>query len=89
MVYGTKFGVLFLAQGPRTASMQEGFDRFGLHHSGLEGERDFRLVVELPSYELGFFLTKKKKSPTSGERLNRYLVHKIRLHGRRGTETAE
>ena len=36
-----------LAEGPRTASIQKGFDCFGLYHPGLEGERDFRLVVEL------------------------------------------
>ena len=45
VVYGTKFGVVFLAEGPRTASIQEGFD---LYHPGLERERDFRLAVELP-----------------------------------------
>ena len=48
LVYGTKFGVVFLAEDPHTASTQEGFDCLGLHHSCLEGERDFRLVVELP-----------------------------------------
>ena len=48
VVYGTKFGVVFLAEGPRTASVQKGFDCFGLYHPGLERERDFRLVVELP-----------------------------------------
>ena len=48
VVYGTKFGVVFLAEGPRTASIQKGFDFFGLYHPGLEGERDFRLAVELP-----------------------------------------
>ena len=48
VVYGTKFGVVFLAEGPRTASIQKGFDCFGLYHPGLEGECDFRLVVELP-----------------------------------------
>ena len=47
-VYGTKFGVVFLAEGPRTASIQEGFDCFGLYHPGLERERDLRLAVELP-----------------------------------------
>ena len=36
VVYGTKFGVVFLAEGPRTASIQEGFDCFGLYHPGLE-----------------------------------------------------
>ena len=44
----TEFDVVFLAKGPRTASIQEGLDCLGLYHSGLEGERDFRLVVELP-----------------------------------------
>ena len=48
VVYRAEFGVVFLAEGPRTASIQEGFDCLGLYHSGLEGERDFRLVVELP-----------------------------------------
>ena len=48
VVYGTKFGVVFLAEGPRTTSIQKGLDCLGLYHSGLEGERDFRLVVELP-----------------------------------------
>ena len=48
VVYGTKFGVVFLAEGPRTASIQEGFDCFSLYHPRLERERDFRLAVELP-----------------------------------------
>ena len=48
VVYGTKFGVVFLAEGPRTASIQKGFDCIGLYHPGLERERDFRLAVELP-----------------------------------------
>ena len=47
MVYGAEFGVVFLVEGPRTASMQEGLDSLGLHYSLLEGERYFRLVVEL------------------------------------------
>ena len=47
VVYGAEFGVMFLAEGPRTASMHEGLDCLGLYHSGLEGERYFRLVVEL------------------------------------------
>ena len=29
VVYGTKFVVVFLAEGRRTASIQKGFDRFG------------------------------------------------------------
>ena len=49
VVYGTKFGIVLLAEGPRTASIQQkGFDCFGFYHPGLERERDFRLVVELP-----------------------------------------
>ena len=38
VVYGAQFGVVFLAEGPRTASIQEGLDCLGLHHSGPEGE---------------------------------------------------
>ena len=45
MVYGAEFGVVFPAKGPRTVSIQEGLDCLGLYHSGLEGERYFRLVV--------------------------------------------
>ena len=52
VVYGAEFGVVFLAKGPRTASTQEGLDCFGLNHSGLEGERDFWLVVELAYREV-------------------------------------
>ena len=48
VVYGAEFGVVFLAEGPRNASIQEGLDCLGHYHSGLEGERYFRLVVELP-----------------------------------------
>ena len=48
VVYGAKFGVVFLAKSPRSASMQEGLDCLGLNHSGFEREHDFRLVVELP-----------------------------------------
>ena len=47
VVYGAEFGVVFLVEGPSTASMQEGLDCLGFYHSGLEGERYFRLVVEL------------------------------------------
>ena len=46
MVYGAVFGVVFLQKSSRTTSIQEGLDSLGLYHSGLEGERDFRLVVE-------------------------------------------
>ena len=38
---------MLLAEGPRTASIQGDLDCLGLYHSGLEGERYFRLVVEL------------------------------------------
>ena len=47
VVYGAEFDIVFLAKGPRTASIQEGVDCLGLSHSGLEGERYFRLIVEL------------------------------------------
>ena len=50
MVYGAEFGVVFLAEGPRTASIQDGLDCLdclGLCHSGFERERYFWLVVEL------------------------------------------
>ena len=47
VVYGAKFGVVFLAKGPRITSIQEGLDCLGLNHWGLEGELYFRLVVEL------------------------------------------
>ena len=47
VVYGAEFGVVFLVEGPRPVSIQEGLDCLGLCHSGLEGERYFRLVVEL------------------------------------------
>ena len=48
VVYRAEFGVVFLAEGSRTASLQEGLDCLGLYHSGFGGEHDFRLVVELP-----------------------------------------
>ena len=48
VVYGAEFGVVFLAEGPRTASIQEGLNCLNrFYHLGLEGERYFRLVVEL------------------------------------------
>ena len=47
VVYDAEFGVVFLAKGPRTASIQAGLDCLGLNYSGLEGERYFRLIVEL------------------------------------------
>ena len=48
VMYGAEGCVMFLAEGPRTASIQqEDLDCLGPYHSGLEGERYFRLVVEL------------------------------------------
>ena len=47
VVYCAEFGVVFLAEGPPTVSIQEGLDCLGLYHSDLEGERYFRLVVVL------------------------------------------
>ena len=47
VVYGAEFDVVFLAEGPRTASIQEGLDCLGLYNSDPEGERYFWLVVEL------------------------------------------
>ena len=35
VVYGAEFGVVFLAMGPRTASVREGLDYLRLNHSGL------------------------------------------------------
>ena len=38
VVYVAEFGVVYLAEGPYTASTQEGLDCLGLHyHSGFEG----------------------------------------------------
>ena len=45
VAYGAEFDVVFLAKGPRTASIQESLDCIGLYHSGLEGEGYVRLVV--------------------------------------------
>ena len=49
-----------------------------------------RVQISVQSNELGFFLTKKKKKkvPNKWTTINS-LVHKIRLHGRRGKRTAE
>ena len=47
VVRGAEFGLVFLAKGPRTASIQEGLDCLGPYHSGLEGKRYFWLVVEI------------------------------------------
>ena len=47
VVHGAEFGVVFLAKGPRTASIQQGLDCLDFYHLGLEGERHFRLFVEL------------------------------------------
>ena len=37
VMYGAEFGVVFLVEGPRIVSIQEGLDRLSLHHPGLEG----------------------------------------------------
>ena len=47
VVYGVEFGVVLLAKAPCTACITEGIGCLSLYHSGLEGERDFRLVVDL------------------------------------------
>ena len=41
VVYDAEFGVVFLAKGLRTASIQEGLDGLGHYRSGLEEERHF------------------------------------------------
>ena len=48
VVYGTKFGVVFLAEGPRTASIQKGFDCFGLLHP-----LELLLIIELSRQKCG------------------------------------
>ena len=57
LVYGAEFGVVFLAEGPRTASIQGGLDCLGLYHSDLEGERYFWLVVEYALFVHSYFDT--------------------------------
>ena len=48
LVYCAGFGVVvFLAKGPRTASMLDGLDCLGFYQSGFERERRFQLVIEL------------------------------------------
>ena len=47
VVYSAEFAVVFLAEDPRTTSIREDFDCLGLYHSGLEGDRYFRLLVDL------------------------------------------
>ena len=44
VVFDTKFGVVFLAEGSRTASIQEGLDCLGLYHSDLQHAR-VRLAI--------------------------------------------
>ena len=46
VVCGMEFGVVFLGKDLFTTSIQQGID-CGIYHSDLEGERHFRLVVEL------------------------------------------
>ena len=38
VVYGTEFGVVFVATGLRSTSVQDGLDCLRLYHSGLEGD---------------------------------------------------
>ena len=52
VMYGTKFGVVFLAEDPRTASIQKGFDCFGLYHLGLEREATFGWPESSREYRL-------------------------------------
>ena len=47
VVYAAEFDVVLLAEVPRIVSIQKSLDCLGLYHSGLEGGRYFRLVVEL------------------------------------------
>ena len=51
VVYASEFGAVFLAESPRTTSIQKGLDCLGIYHSGLEGQRFFRLAASgtLPS----------------------------------------
>ena len=46
VVYGAEFGIVFRAEGSRTAFIQEELDFLVLYHSDFEGERYFRLIVE-------------------------------------------
>ena len=48
VVYGAEFGVVLLAEGPRTASIQEGLNCLGLYHSNLEEEHYFRKKKKHP-----------------------------------------
>ena len=36
VVYGAELSIVFQAEGPRTASIQEGLDYLGLYYSGLK-----------------------------------------------------
>ena len=38
VVYGTDFGVVFVAKGLRSVSIQDGLGCLGLYHSDLEGD---------------------------------------------------
>ena len=86
--YGAEFVVVFLAEGPRTACIQEGLDCLGLYHSDVEGEQYFRLVVELTwiarllrlalssaVYAVGAYMWSLSSSPT---RLTRRLGKLLR-----------
>ena len=43
VAYGAEFGVVFLAEGPRTASIQEGLDDLGLYRFALRESATFGL----------------------------------------------
>ena len=47
VVYSAEFDVVFLVEGPRAASIQEGLDCLGLYYWGLNVEHYFQLVAEL------------------------------------------
>ena len=47
MMNGAEFGAVIPAKGSCTPPIQWSLDFLGLYHLGLEGERYFRLVVEL------------------------------------------
>ena len=47
VVYGAECVEVFLSEGPCTVSIQGCLVWLGFYHSGIGGERYFRLVVEL------------------------------------------
>ena len=53
-VYGAEFGVVFLAKGPRTASIQEGLDSLCLNHSESLSEEHLQFRVMSPGKSCPF-----------------------------------